>query len=49
MTLSFASSASILAWSMILDDLALWDSLADASMTVEAGAGVADCTNVGFC
>jgi len=34
---------------MLLDDLALWDSLADASMTVRAGAGVGDYTNVGFC
>jgi hypothetical protein len=33
---------------MLSDDLALWDLLAYASMTVEAGAGVADCTNVGF-
>jgi len=27
----------------------LWDSLANASMTVGAGAGVADCTNAGLC
>jgi hypothetical protein len=46
--LILASSASILSWSMLLDDLALWDSLANASMTVGAGAGVAYFTNVGF-
>jgi len=49
MTLILASSASISFGSMLSDDLALWDSLADAFMTVEAGAGVADGKNVGFC
>jgi len=34
---------------MLSDDLALWGSLADASMTVGVGAGVADGKNVGFC
>jgi len=48
-TLILASSASILSWSMLSDDLALWDSLANAFMIVGAGAGVADCTNVGLC
>jgi len=49
MTLIMASNASILSWSMLSDDLALWGSLADASMTVGVGAGVADGKNVGFC
>jgi len=47
--LILASSASILSWSMLSDDLALWDSLANAFMTAGAGAGVADYTNAGLC
>jgi hypothetical protein len=48
MTLILASNAFILSWSMLSDDLALWDSLANASMTVGTSAGVADYTNIGF-
>ena len=49
MTLILDSNASILSWSTLSDDLALWDSLANASTIVGASAGVADCTNIGFC
>ena len=30
---------------MLSDDFALWDLLANASMTTGASAGIADCTN----
>jgi len=49
MTLILASSAAIWSWSMLLDDLALSDSLANTSMTVRAGAVITDCTNIGLC
>jgi len=48
-TLILASSTSILSWSMLSDDLALWDSWVNALMTIRAGAGVADYTNAGLC
>jgi len=46
MTLILASSATILFWSMLSDDLTLWDSLANAFMAVGPDTGVADYTNV---
>ena len=48
-TLILASSATILSWSMLSDDLALWDSLANVSMTSVVGASVAECINAGLC
>jgi len=34
---------------MLSDDLALWDSLANATMTAGAGVGVVDCTDTELC
>jgi hypothetical protein len=44
-----ASNTIILSWWMLLDDLALRDSLANAFMTVRAGASDVDYTNAGLC
>jgi hypothetical protein len=49
MALIQASSATILSWSMPLDDLVLWDSLANASTTARAGTDVTGCINIGLC
>jgi len=48
MALIRASNAAILFWSMPLDDLVLWDSLVNGSMTTGAAGGGIECTNAGL-